>query len=74
MNSNAVHSKKVIIEVYGLGYVGLPLAVRLASAGFSVIGIDGNSVKIQRLHAGKLLNSEEFLRNDFEVSKNTNKL
>ncbi len=64
----------MIIEVYGLGYVGLPLAVRLASAGFDVIGIDKDSVKIQRLHTGKLLNSEEFLRTDFEVSKNTNKL
>lgn len=74
MDFNAVHSKKVTIQVYGLGYIGLPLAVRLASAGFNVIGIDKDSVKTQRLDAGKLLNSEEFLRNDFEASKNSNKL
>ena len=74
MDFNTVHSKKVTIQVYGLGYVGLPLALKLASTGFNVIGIDRDSEKIQRLQAGKLQNSEEFLRNDFEVSKNTNKL
>jgi nucleotide sugar dehydrogenase len=67
-------SKKIMIEVYGLGYVGLPLAVKLASAGFSVIGIDKDTTRVKRLRAGDLLNSEEFLRKDFEISKNFNKL
>ena len=38
--------------VIGLGYVGLPLAVAIASAGFRVTGIDICSKKIERLKQG----------------------
>ena len=38
--------------VIGLGYVGLPLMVAIASAGFRVTGIDINSEKIERLKQG----------------------
>ena len=38
--------------VIGLGYVGLPLMVALASAGFRVTGIDICSQKIERLKQG----------------------
>ena len=38
--------------VIGLGYVGLPLMVALASAGFRVTGIDICSQKIERLKRG----------------------
>ena len=54
--------KKMILEkietrtahagVIGLGYVGLPLMVAIASAGFRVTGIDINSQKIERLQHG----------------------
>jgi len=37
------------IVVFGLGYVGLPLSLRLATHGFKVIGIDTNSRKIDSL-------------------------
>ena len=74
MDSHIVHSKRITIEVYGLGYVGLPLSVKLASAGFNVVGIDKDPLKIERLNSNKLLSSEEFLRNDFELSKNSTKL
>ena len=37
----------------GLGYVGLPLAVELAQAGFSVIGIDIDRRKIDMLNKGE---------------------
>ena len=37
-----VDKKSFVIEIFGLGYVGFPLAVRLASAGFQIIGIDVN--------------------------------
>ena len=36
----------------GLGYVGLPLALEIASAGFKVVGIDLDQNKISRLKEG----------------------
>jgi UDP-N-acetyl-D-glucosamine dehydrogenase len=39
--------------VVGLGYVGLPLAVELAHAGFSVIGIDIDQKKVDSLNRGE---------------------
>ncbi len=39
--------------VVGLGYVGLPLAVELAHAGFSVIGIDIDQSKVDSLNRGE---------------------
>jgi UDP-N-acetyl-D-glucosamine dehydrogenase len=38
--------------VIGLGYVGLPLALEIASAGFKVIGIDLDQNKIDKLKEG----------------------
>jgi UDP-N-acetyl-D-glucosamine dehydrogenase len=39
--------------VIGLGYVGLPLALEIASAGFNVVGIDLDQNKISRLKEGQ---------------------
>jgi UDP-N-acetyl-D-glucosamine dehydrogenase len=39
--------------VIGLGYVGLPLALEIASAGFKVVGIDLDQNKIARLKEGQ---------------------
>lgn len=41
------------VAVLGLGYVGLPLAVVFAEAGYSVTGIDPNEAKVSQLNAGK---------------------
>jgi UDP-N-acetyl-D-glucosamine dehydrogenase len=38
--------------VIGLGYVGLPLALEIASAGFNVVGIDLDQSKIDKLQEG----------------------
>ncbi len=40
------------VGIVGLGYVGLPLAVEFANAGFSVTGIDALHSKVQRINAG----------------------
>src|SRR5579862_6320065 len=40
------------VGIVGLGYVGLPLAVEFAKAGFSVTGIDLVESKIERINAG----------------------
>ena len=41
------------VAVIGLGYVGLPLAVVLADAGYDVTGIDLDAGKIDRLNRGE---------------------
>ena len=35
-----IHDKTLVAGVVGLGYVGLPLAVEKAKAGFRTIGFD----------------------------------
>jgi UDP-N-acetyl-D-glucosamine dehydrogenase len=41
------------VAIVGLGYVGLPLAVEFARAGFSVTGIDVNDGVVQGIRAGR---------------------
>ena len=41
-----------VIGIIGLGYVGLPLSLRYAEAGFKVLGIDIDASKVARLNAG----------------------
>ncbi len=41
------------IGIIGLGYVGLPLAVEFARAGFDVTGFDVDASKIARINAGE---------------------
>jgi UDP-N-acetyl-D-glucosamine dehydrogenase len=47
-----IRDRSARVGVIGLGYVGLPLAVEFAQAGFSVTGIDLNSEKTARINAG----------------------
>ena len=42
-------NKQAIISVIGLGYIGLPLALSFASAGYKVNGIDIDKTKITKL-------------------------
>ena len=48
-----IETKKAHIGVIGLGYVGLPLAIEFAKAGFPVIGIDIDESKVARINAGE---------------------
>ncbi len=45
--------KEAVVAVMGLGYVGLPLAVVFAKAGFKVIGIDPIAEKVERINRGE---------------------
>ncbi len=47
-----LRQKKARVAVLGLGYVGLPLAVVFAEAGFTVTGIDPDARKIESLDKG----------------------
>lgn len=42
-----------VVGIYGLGYVGLPLALRFTEAGIKVIGFDIDDSKIQALNTGR---------------------
>src|SRR5687767_1636142 len=50
---NRIASREARLGVIGLGYVGLPLAVEFASAGFTVVGYDVNEPRVAELNAGK---------------------
>src|ERR1017187_6679211 len=47
-----IRSHSARVGVVGLGYVGLPLAVEFARAGFAVTGIDVIAEKVRRVNAG----------------------
>ena len=49
---NKLRSKKAKIAVVGLGYVGLPLAIEKAKAGFQVVGIDRNIDRVNKVNKG----------------------
>lgn len=46
-------NKTATLGVVGLGYVGLPLAVEKAKAGFKTIGFDVQESKVEMVNAGK---------------------
>ena len=48
-----VKMKVAQIGVIGLGYVGLPLAVEKAKAGFKVLGFDIQSSKVEMVNRGE---------------------
>jgi len=48
-----IETRRAKVCVVGLGYVGLPLAVEFARAGFNVTGIDIDPAKVEALNGGK---------------------
>jgi len=50
--SAKIAARTAKVGIVGLGYVGLPLAVEFAKAGFTVTGIDLVESKVARLNAG----------------------
>lgn len=49
---NKISRRDIKVGVVGLGYVGLPLAVEKAKAGFKTIGFDVQSHKVDMVNAG----------------------
>ena len=47
-----IRSKTAVVGVVGLGYVGLPLAVEKAKAGYHVIGFDIQEQKVEMVNNG----------------------
>ena len=48
-----LNDKQATIGIVGLGYVGLPLALRYAEVGYSVIGFDIDQAKVDKLKQGQ---------------------
>ena len=48
-----MQKNKVKIGVIGLGYVGLPLAIKFSLAGINTIGFDTDKLKVKKLNNGK---------------------
>ncbi len=47
-----IANKEIVVGVIGLGYVGLPLAVEKAKAGFKTIGFDIQAHKVEKVNQG----------------------
>ncbi len=47
-----LHNRSAKVGVIGMGYVGLPLAVEFAHAGYTVVGLDVLPDKVDKLNAG----------------------
>lgn len=47
-----IQNKEITVAVVGLGYVGLPLAVEKAKAGFRTIGFDVQTEKVDLVNSG----------------------
>jgi UDP-N-acetyl-D-glucosamine dehydrogenase len=48
-----LNTREAVVSIVGLGYVGLPLAVEFAEAGFAVIGLDIAAEKVDSLNRGE---------------------
>ena len=48
-----IRDRKAVVAVVGLGYVGLPLALRFSECGFRVIGIDTDAERVAQLGKGQ---------------------
>lgn len=53
--SSKMENKSAVIGIVGLGYVGLPLALRFSEVGYPVLGFDIHPGKVERLNAGETL-------------------
>src|SRR5574340_117830 len=47
-----LHDKTAKIGILGMGYVGMPLAVVFAQAGFTVLGFDTDRRKVDTFNSG----------------------
>ncbi len=48
-----IHERKAKVAVIGVGYVGLPLSIEIARAGFTTVGIDVDKSKVAAVKKGK---------------------
>ena len=65
----SAEKKKEVVCVIGLGYVGLPLAVRCVEKGYETYGLDMEKAKVDLINKGKSPIEEKFLDQYFPSIK-----
>jgi nucleotide sugar dehydrogenase len=50
--TNKIEEHNAHVAVVGLGYVGLPVALEFATAGFAVTGVDLDATKVDQINSG----------------------
>jgi UDP-N-acetyl-D-glucosamine dehydrogenase len=50
---NSIETKKAVVGIVGLGYVGLPFAIEKIKVGFQVLGIEQNLERVTQVNQGK---------------------
>ena len=69
-----IKNKNITIGIVGLGYVGLPLALRFSEVGFKVIGYDKDDKKIIKLKKNKsyikTISNQELIKKKFIATSN----
>jgi len=58
-----------MVNVVGLGYIGLPTAMMLAANGVKVVGVDKNPEIVNTLNSGKMTFKEEGMDELFELAR-----
>ncbi|MCS6882367.1 MAG: nucleotide sugar dehydrogenase [Oscillochloridaceae bacterium] len=48
-----IAARSAVVGVIGMGYVGMPLAVRAGAQGFRVLGFDVNAERVAQINAGQ---------------------
>jgi len=48
-----IESRRAVVGIVGLGYVGLPLMLRFCEVGYRVLGFDIDTAKVEALNAGR---------------------
>ncbi len=79
MSDTKSSNKKEVVGVVGLGYVGLPLAVRAKERGYDVIGFERTQEKADVINSGKSPIEDEYLeenlpKNPIEATTDTARL
>ena len=65
-----IENKEARVGIIGLGYVGLPLAIEFARAGFHVVGFDVDQSKVDALNSGTSYIPDVSSQHVAEVVKN----
>ena len=76
-----IKQKKANISIIGLGYVGLPLAIKFSKLGFNVYGYETDSQKISSLNKNVIyvdtIKKRDFIKvkdKEFKFGNNLNQL